>query len=251
MGPAAMKVALFITCVNDGLFPDTPRAVVEVLERLGHEVVFPTEQTCCGQMHLNAGYRPEGLHLAQRFRQVFSDYDVIVSPSASCVGTVRELYGDSARAINDAVLEEELEDIASRVYEFSEFFTNVLKVDDVGARFTHRVAYHPTCHSLRVLGMNEGPKNLLRHVEGLELVEVPNEDSCCGFGGMFAIKNAATSSAMGDDKLTSVSSTGAEVLCALDNSCLTHIGGLSSRQDSKLRIMHLAEILAAQEPTRV
>jgi L-lactate dehydrogenase complex protein LldE len=247
-----MKVALFITCVNDGLFPNTPRAVVEVLERLGHEVVFPTDQTCCGQLHLNAGYRQEGLHLAQRFRQVFSDYDVIVSPSASCVGTVRDLYATSARSLGDAALAEELEEVAKRTYEFSEFLTDVLKVTDVGASFPHTVAYHPTCHSLRVLGLDEAPKELLRHVHGLTLLPIRDEDECCGFGGMFSIKNSDTSVAMGRDKLSRIRATGAEVLCALDNSCLTHIGGLSSRAHSSLKIMHVAEILASREElTRV
>jgi L-lactate dehydrogenase complex protein LldE len=247
-----MKVAIFITCVNDGLFPSTPRAVVEVLERLGHEVVFPTDQTCCGQMHLNAGYRQEGLHLAQRFRQVFSDYDVIVSPSASCVGTVRELYATSARSLGDDALADELEEVAKRTYEFSEFLTDVLKVTDVGASFPHTVTYHPTCHSLRVLGLDEAPKELLRHVQGLTLLSIRDEDKCCGFGGMFAIKNSDTSVAMGQDKLSRIRATGAEVLCALDNSCLTHIGGLSSRAHSSLKIMHVAEILASREElTRV
>lgn len=242
-----MKVALFVTCVNDGLFPETPKAVVQVLERLGHDVVFPTEQTCCGQLHLNAGYRQEGLHLAQRFRQVFNDYDVIVSPSASCVGTVRELYRDSARALGDDALESDLAQIASRVFEFSEFLTDVLKVSDVGASYSHRVAYHPTCHALRVLDIREGPKELLENVRGLRLVQIPEEESCCGFGGVFALKNSDTSMAMGSDKLSRISSTGAEVLCALDNSCLTHLGGISSRNKTGLRVMHLAEILASQE----
>lgn len=242
-----MKVALFITCVNDGLFPNTPQAVVEVLERLGHEVVFPTDQTCCGQMHLNAGYRQEGLHLAQRFREVFADFDVIVSPSASCVGTVRELYATSARSLGDEALAADLEDVGRRTYEFSEFLTNVLKVTDVGASFPHTVAYHPTCHSLRVLGLDEAPKTLLRHVGGLTLVPIKDEDACCGFGGMFALKNSDTSVAMGQDKLSRIRASGAEVLCALDNSCLTHIGGLSSRARTKLRIMHVAEILAQRD----
>jgi L-lactate dehydrogenase complex protein LldE len=242
-----MKVALFITCVNDGLFPNTPQAVVEVLERLGHEIVFPTQQTCCGQMHLNAGYRQEGLHLAQRFREVFSGYDVIVSPSASCVGTVRDLYATSARSLGDEKLAVELEEVGRRTYEFSEFLTDVLKVVDVGASFHHTVAYHPTCHSLRVLGLDEAPKTLLRHVEGLELVTIPEEDACCGFGGMFSLKNSDTSVVMGQDKLSHIRATGAEVLCSLDNSCLTHIGGLSSRAKTGIQMMHVAEILASHE----
>ena len=242
-----MKVALFITCVNDGLFPNTPQAVVEVLERLGHQIVFPTQQTCCGQMHLNAGYRQEGLHLAQRFREVFSDYDVIVSPSASCVSTVRDLYATSARSLGDETLADDLEEVGRRTYEFSEFLTNVLRVTDVGASFHHTVAYHPTCHSLRVLGLDEAPKTLLRHVRGLELVAIPQEDACCGFGGMFSIKNSDTSVAMGRDKLAHIRATGAEVLCALDNSCLTHIGGLSSRAKTGIKMMHVAEILASRD----
>ncbi len=242
-----MRVALFITCVNDGLFPDTPRAVVDVLERLGHEVVFPTQQTCCGQMHLNAGYRQEGLHLAQRFRQVFSDYDVIVSPSASCVGTVRELYASSARSLGEEALADDLEEVARRTFEFSEFLTTVLGVTDVGASFPHTVAYHPTCHSLRVLGLDEAPKTLLRNVRGLDLVAIPEENACCGFGGMFSIKNADTSVAMGKDKLAHVRATGADVVCALDNSCLTHLGGLSSRARTGITMMHVAEILARRD----
>ncbi|NNN08132.1 MAG: (Fe-S)-binding protein [Acidimicrobiaceae bacterium] len=242
-----MKVALFITCVNDGLFPNTPQAVVQVLEQLGHDVIFPTQQTCCGQMHLNAGYRQEGLHLAERFRAVFSDYDVIVSPSASCVGTVRDLYASSARSLGNEPLALELEEVGRRTYEFSEFLAQVLKVTDVGASFHHTVAYHPTCHSLRVLGLDEAPKMLLRHVQGLELVTIPEEDACCGFGGMFSIKNSDTSVAMGRDKLARIRSTGADVLCALDNSCLTHIGGLSSRAKTGIKMMHVAEILASRE----
>jgi L-lactate dehydrogenase complex protein LldE len=242
-----VRVALFITCVNDGFFPETPRAVVQVLERLGHEVVFPTEQTCCGQMHLNAGYRREGLQLARRFFQVFDGYDAIVSPSASCVGTVRELYRDSAHAEGDSALEGDLVEISKRVYEFSEFLTDIIGVTDVGASFSHRVAYHPTCHSLRVLGRGEAPKTLLENVKGLELVTIPQEDGCCGFGGLFSMKNAETSVAIGEDKLAAIRTTGAEVLCALDNSCLTHLGGLASRDHAGLRVMHLAEILASVE----
>jgi L-lactate dehydrogenase complex protein LldE len=246
-GDYEVKVALFLTCVNDGLFPNTGRAVVEVLESLGHEVVFPTEQTCCGQLHLNAGYQREGLHVAQQFRRVFDPYDFIVSPSASCVGTVRESYRNAARAIGDPRLEADVSELAGRVYEFSEFLTDVLRVTDVGARFPHRVAYHPTCHSLRTLGLKEGPNDLLRAVKDLELVDFKGSDQCCGFGGMFALKNAATSVAIGVDKVTSVENAGAEVLCALDNSCLTHIGGVASHERSPLRTMHLAEILAARE----
>jgi L-lactate dehydrogenase complex protein LldE len=241
-----MKVALFLSCVNDGLFPNTGQSVVEVLERLGHHVSFPTAQTCCGQMHFNSGYREEGLRLAQHFRDVFETCDVVVSPSASCVGAVRELYAGAARATGQHALEKEFEELRTRVYEFSEFLTQVAGVTDVGARFPHRVAYHPTCHSLRVLGLHDGPRTLLAHVRDLELVDFVGEDECCGFGGMFALKNAEVSVAIGTDKFNHVHASNAEVLCALDNSCLTHIGGIASRQGAGLRTMHLAEILASQ-----
>jgi L-lactate dehydrogenase complex protein LldE len=242
-----LKAALFLTCINDGLYPATGIAVVEVLESLGHTVIFPPNQTCCGQMHLNSGYRPEGLHVAKHFRNVFDRFDVVVSPSASCVGTVRETYADAARSIGDWRLAADLEALSKRVYEFSEFLTEVLNVTDVGASFRHRVAYHPTCHSLRVLGITNGPRKLLDNVRGLELVEIPNADQCCGFGGTFAVKNAATSVAIGVDKVKQAHSSSAEVLCALDNSCLTHIGGIASRNDVTMRVMHLAEILAKHE----
>jgi L-lactate dehydrogenase complex protein LldE len=242
-----VKIALFLTCVNDGLFPTTGQAVVEVLESLGHEVVFPTAQTCCGQLHLNAGYQREGLHVAEQFRRVFEPYEAIVSPSASCVGTVRESYVNAARAVGDPRLEADVRSLGERVYEFSEFLTDVLRVTDVGASFPHRVAYHPTCHSLRVLGLGDGPRNLLRSVKDLVLVDFEGPDQCCGFGGMFALKNAATSVAIGLDKVAKVENAGADVLCALDNSCLTHVGGVAAHEGSPLRTMHLAEILAARE----
>jgi L-lactate dehydrogenase complex protein LldE len=242
-----LKVGLFLTCINDGLYPGTGIAVVNVLESLGHTVIFPTQQTCCGQMHLNSGYRREGLHAAEHFRNVFGSFDAIVSPSASCVGTVRATYADAARAVGDPSLASDLEDLSKRVFEFSEFLTNVLDLTDVGASFPHRVAYHPTCHSLRVLGIKNGPRVLLNNVRGLEYVDIPNADECCGFGGTFALKNAATSVAIGIDKVKHAQSSSVEVLCALDNSCLTHIGGIASRKDISLRTMHLAEILASHE----
>jgi L-lactate dehydrogenase complex protein LldE len=242
-----VKVALFLTCINDGLYPATGIAAVEVLESLGHTVVFPTNQTCCGQMHLNSGYRLEGLHVAKHFLNVFDSYDVVVSPSASCVGTVRDSCADAARSIGDLKLAAEIEALSKRVYEFSEFLTEVLNVTDVGASFRHRVAYHPTCHSLSVLGITNGPRKLLNSVRGLEFVEISNSDQCCGFGGTFAVKNAATSVAIGVDKVNQAQSSSAEVLCALDNSCLTHIGGIASRSEVPMRVMHLAEILAKHE----
>lgn len=224
-----MRVALFITCIGDALFPEAGRATVDVLERLGHTVSFPAEQTCCGQMHANSGYSSDASALARRFERVFDGHDTIVAPSASCVGHVRAACPE----------------LAARVFELSEFLVDELGTVDVGARFPHRVVYHPTCHSLRITKVGDAPLELLRHVAELELVHQERADECCGFGGTFAIKNAATSTAMMDDKCGELERTGAEVCVALDGSCLLQIGGGLSRRGSKLRTMHLAEVLAA------
>lgn len=241
-----MRIALFITCFNDTLSPATGRAVVTLLERLGCAVEFPDEQTCCGQMHFNTGYRRECVPLVRRFSEVFADYDAVVSPSGSCTAMVREHHGRVARAAADAGLSEAVRDTAP-VYELSEFLVDVLGVTDVGAYFPHRVTYHPTCHSLRALGVGDRPLALLRAVRGIDLVELPAADQCCGFGGTFALKNADTSVAMCADKVRHVLDTGAEVLCAGDNSCLMHIGGTLSRLRAGVRTLHLAEILASTE----
>jgi L-lactate dehydrogenase complex protein LldE len=242
-----VRVALFITCVNDTLFPETGRATVTLLERLGHEVAFPLEQTCCGQMHANSGYGAEALPLAERFVRIFGDpsYDAVVTPSGSCAAMVHEQYAALAREAGDLRLLAEVEQLAPRVFELTQFVADELGVDDVGATFPHRVTYHPACHSLRALGIGDAPLRLLRNVRGIELVELPEAETCCGFGGTFAVKNADTSIAMLADKLGAVGSTGAEVVCAADNSCLLHIGGGLSRARRDVRAMHVAEILAA------
>jgi L-lactate dehydrogenase complex protein LldE len=228
-----VRIALFVTCLGDTLYPEAAQATVQVLERLGHEVVFPEEQTCCGQMHLNSGYRDEAAALARRFLDVFADYDVVVSPSSSCVGTVRELYPELVGSTHP------------EVYELSELLVHKLGVTDVGATFPHTVTYHPTCHSLRVTRVGDAPLELLRNVRGLELVELPRADECCGFGGTFSVKNAETSTAMLADKCASVVASGAEICTAVDGSCLMQIGGGLSRNDTGVRALHLAEILAA------
>lgn len=239
-----MRISLFVTCLTDTLAPETGKAVVRVLERLGHEVEFRREQTCCGQMHLNTGYRDEALELARRFVRVFRGAEVIVAPSASCVGTVRELY--PALAQGDAAFAREVEALAARVLELSELLVGRLGVEDVGATFPLRVTYHPTCHSLRMLRVGDSPLRLLRAVRGLELVDLPEASECCGFGGTFAVKNADTSAAILADKVRSIVDTGADVCAAADNSCLLHIGGALSRSGSGVRTAHLAEILAAE-----
>ena len=237
-----MRVSLFVTCLTDTVAPETGVAVVRVLERLGHEVVFRRDQTCCGQMHLNTGYRDDARTLARRFVEIFRDDDVVVAPSASCVGTVREFY--PALLADDPQLAREIETLAPRVLELSELLVGRLGIIDVGASFPHRTTYHPTCHSLRVLRVGDAPYRLLAAVRGLELVDLPAASECCGFGGTFAVKNADTSSAILADKVGSILDTRAEVCTSLDNSCLMHIGGALSRLRSGVRTAHLAEVLA-------
>jgi L-lactate dehydrogenase complex protein LldE len=240
-----MRIALFITCIGDTLFPEAGRATVQVLEQLGHEVAFPEEQTCCGQMHVNSGYREDGLALARRFVRIFEPFEAVVSPSSSCVGNVREVFRALAREARDDELAVRFAALGQRVFELSELLVHHLGVEDVGATFKHRVAYHPTCHSLRVTRVGDAPLRLLRAVRGLELVPVRNPDECCGFGGTFSLKNAETSSAMLDDKCRSIVESRAEFCTALDGSCLLQIGGGLSRRHADVRPIHLAEILAS------
>jgi L-lactate dehydrogenase complex protein LldE len=240
-----VRIALFVTCLADTLFPDVGRATVTLLERLGHQVVFPQAQTCCGQMHVNTGYQREALPLVRRFVEVFESSDVVVIPSGSCAGSVRHQHAMVARRFGDERLARRAQAVAGRTFELSELLTDVLGVEDVGAYYPHRVTYHPTCHSLRVLRVADKPLRLLRNVAGLDLVELPDADVCCGFGGTFAVKNADTSTAMLADKMRSVLDTRAEVVTAGDSSCLMHIGGGLSRLRAGVRTVHLAEILAS------
>ena len=240
-----MRVALFITCLADAMFPEVGKATVRVLERLGQVVEFPAEQTCCGQMHVNTGYQKQALPLVERFVEVFSQYEAIVAPSGSCVGSVRHQHSMIARRFGSPELVQHVDAVAAKTYELSEFLVDVLGVTDVGAYFPHRVTYHPTCHSLRMLRVGDKPITLLRAVDALELVELPAADQCCGFGGTFAIKNSDTSTAMLADKMRNVLDTGAEICTAGDSSCLMHIGGGLSRIRAGSKTLHLAQILAA------
>jgi L-lactate dehydrogenase complex protein LldE len=219
-----MRVGLFITCVNDLMFPRTGRAAVSILERLGVRVEFPEAQTCCGQMHGNSGYRSKAEPLLARFGEVFGGFDAVVAPSGSCVAFLREAHDN--------------------VYELSEFLVDVLETEDVGGVFPHRVTYHPTCHGLRLLHLGDKPLRLLAHVEGIELLPLEKAPECCGFGGTFSVKNSDVSSAMLADKCQAICDTGADFVAAADNSCLTHIGGGLSRRNGP-RAIHYAEILAA------
>ncbi|MFS4103152.1 (Fe-S)-binding protein [Streptomyces sp. PD-S100-1] len=242
-----MRVALFITCFNDALFPRTGQAVVRLLQRLGHTVEFPAAQACCGQMHFNTGYRPHTLPMVQRFAETFAPYDAVVTPSGSCAGMVRHHHRKVAAQYGDAPLLHAVEGVAPKVHELSEFLVDVLGVTDVGAYFPHRVTYHPTCHTLRMLRVADQPLQLLRAVRGIDLVELPEATSCCGFGGTFALKNSDTSSAMLADKMRHIQHTGSEYVTAGDNSCLMHIGGGLSRLKTGIGALHLAEILASRE----
>jgi L-lactate dehydrogenase complex protein LldE len=243
-----MRASLFVTCLADTMFPGVGRATVTLLRRLGVEVEFPIEQTCCGQMHVNTGYANEAVGLARRFVHAFGDAEVIVAPSASCVGTVREEYPRLAAMAGDPGLERAVAEIVPRTCELTELLVDRLGVTDVGAVFPHTVTYHPTCHSLRALGLGARPMQLLRGVRGLELLELPRATECCGFGGTFAVKNADTSLAIAADKVQAILATGAEFCVAVDSSCLMHIGGVLDRRRPVPRgtvsTIHLAEVLA-------
>lgn len=246
-----MRIALFVTCLGDVLFPDVGKATVTVLERLGHEVAFPAAQTCCGQMHTNTGYQGDAVGLVRHHVDVFEaaladGCEAIVAPSGSCAGSVRHQHAEVARRAGDEDLAVRAEAVAAQTYELSELLVDVLGVTDVGASYPHRVTYHPTCHSLRLLRVGDRPLQLLRAVRGIDLVELPAADTCCGFGGTFSIKNADTSTAMLADKMSSVLATRAEVVTAGDSSCLMHIGGGLSRLKTGVKPVHLAQILAGE-----
>lgn len=244
---AVLRVSLFITCYNDTLFPETGKAVVRVLERLGHTVEFPAGQTCCGQMHWNTGYQAEALPLLERFVDQFQGAEAVVCPSTSCVGMMRDHYPMMAEQIGDAKLIAAVAELVPKVFEFSEFLTRRLGLEDVGAYYPHRVTYHASCHGLRNLALGDGPMRLLKAVRGIDLVEIAGLEQCCGFGGTFAVKNAEVSSAMLAEKTTAILNTKAEACTACDNSCLMHIQGALHRQRTGVKTLHLAEILAGEQ----
>jgi L-lactate dehydrogenase complex protein LldE len=241
-----MRLALFATCLIDALFPEAGKATVRILERLGQRPEFPLEQTCCGQMHTNSGYFEPAL--VRRYVDTFEAYDAIVTPSASCAGAIRHQHAMIAKQAGDDALAARAQQTAGKTYELSQFLIDVLHTEDVGAYFPHRVTYHPTCHSLRMLHIGDRPQRLLNNVRGIDLVELPRNEECCGFGGTFSIKNPDVSAAMLADKMESVIESGAEILCAGDRSCLMHIGGGLDRIRAGIKTMHLAEILASTDP---
>jgi L-lactate dehydrogenase complex protein LldE len=240
-----MRVSLFVTCLVDQLWPTVGTSTVAVLRRAGCEVVFDERQTCCGQPAFNTGYRAEARGLAQRFIEIFeNDSDAVVSPSGSCTAMVHhfhELFPDDERWRRRA------EALAARTYELSAFLVNVLGVEDVGASFDGRVTWHDACHGLRDLNVQSEPRRLLRGVRGAEFVELPNADSCCGFGGTFSVKYPEISIAILDQKIEAIEKAGVRAVVSGDASCLMQIGGRLSRNHSSVRVMHLAELLAARE----
>lgn len=242
-----MRVSLFITCYNDTLFPETGRAVVRLLERLGVDVEFRAAQTCCGQMHANTGFRQEAFCQAKQFVRLYHDAEAVVIPSSSCVAMIRDQYPGLFEELRDENLRTQFHSLLPRVLELSEFLIDKVGVEDVGAYFPHRVTYHASCHGLRGLHLGDRPFRLLSKVRGLELVPLENLDRCCGFGGTFSVKNAEVSSAMLTTKLQDVLATRAEYCTALDNSCLMHIGGALHREFAAMRTIHMAQILASTE----
>ncbi len=239
------RVALFITCLGDQFFPQVGECVVELLRRLGVEVTFNPAQTCCGQPAFNTGYRPEARQVAARVLDLFDDAEYVVAPSGSCTTMVRvfypELFADDPKRLKKA------EQLRERFFEFSEFLVKVLKVEDVGACFHGRVAYHDSCHLLRELGISEEPRKLIRAVRGIELVEIQDYQLCCGFGGTFSVKFPEVSVAMGEDKLRAATEAGAEFIVANDSGCLMHLAGLIHRLGLPIQTLHFAELLAKQE----
>jgi L-lactate dehydrogenase complex protein LldE len=244
---SAMMISLFVACYNDALFPETGKAVVTVLERLGHTVEFRAAQTCCGQMHFNSGYHDDALKLMRHFLEVFEGAEIICVPSSSCVAMIRDHFPKMVAETRNPNLIRGVEEILPRVFEFSELLVDKLGVTDLGAFFPYSVTLHTPCHSLRSLHIGDKPQQLLQRVRGLSLSALANSDECCGFGGTFAVKNADVSAAMLSDKVSCIVDGGAKVCAATDNSCLLHIGGMLSRQRTGVRCMHIAEILASTE----
>lgn len=241
------QVALFIPCFVDQLSPQVGLDAARVLRRIGYEVDFPDAQTCCGQPAFNTGYWQEARPLAERFVEVFSGAEAVVCPSGSCTTMVRKFYPE---LLAGSPLAGRAQELAQKTFEFSEFLVRVAGVRDVGASFPHRVTFHDSCHALRELGLKQEPRELLRQVRGLELVEMGSSEECCGFGGTFATKFAMISSAMGTTKCAAIEESGAEYVTALDSSCLLHVEGVLRRRKAGARAIHLASILAQKEEAR-
>lgn len=246
-----MKIALFSTCIVDAMYPKVALATVRVLERLGHQVVFPPGQGCCSQMHVNSGYFDDALPVVRNHVKAFTavDYDVAVAPSGSCVASLGHQQPMIARAGGDEKLAEAAGEVAANTYELAQLLTDVLGVTDaatqLGSWFPHTVTYHPSCHGMRLLRLGDRQKNLLQTVGDIDFRELPDAEECCGFGGTFSFKNPDVSAAMAEEKIGNIEKTGADLCSGGDASCLMHLGGALARRKSPVRTLHLAEILAA------
>ena len=242
-----MRIALFSTCIGDAMFPDVHKATALILSRLGHEVVFPEAQTCCGQMHFNTGYQKESLGMIRTYADAFADpsIDYVVSASGSCVGAVREQHVRLAQRHGKAADVDGAKQAAAKTYDLPEFLVDIAGVTNVGAYFPHKVTYHSSCHGLRFLKLGSKPYQLLEQVEGIDLVPLQNVEECCGFGGTFSLKNPEVSASMVKDKVRHIKDTGAEFVTGGDSSCLMNIVGNLSREKTGIRAIHLAEILAS------
>ncbi|MCF8563217.1 (Fe-S)-binding protein [Alicyclobacillus tolerans] len=236
-----MRVSLFITCVADSLYPEVGESVVRILQRYGVDVDFPMEQTCCGQPSFNSGYWDETIQLAKNWLDAFKDSEYVVTPSGSCAGMVVHNYLELLK--DDAHYRPIAEKLVARTYEFTQFLVDVLGVTDLGAKTSQRVTFHPSCHCSRFLGVTEQPKQLLQAVEGIDLVELPDADICCGFGGTFSVKMSELSSAMADEKVENVEKTQADVLVSTDLGCLMNISGRMRREDKTVEVKHIAQFL--------
>lgn len=239
-----IRVSLFITCLVDQFFPDVGMSAVSVLRKLGVDVDFPAAQTCCGQPAFNSGFTTEARELAKRFIAIFEKSEFVVAPSGSCTSMVRVFYPELLK--DEPEWQKRAESLASRTYELTEFLVNVLGVEDVGASFEGKVALHQSCHLLRELNVRTEPQRLLKAIKGIDLVDLERSDTCCGFGGLFAIKYPHISGSILQDKLDCIKKSGGDVVVACDVSCLMHIGGGLSRQGERTRTMHIAELLASE-----
>ncbi len=237
-----MKVQLFIPCFVDQLYPQTAFNMVKVLEKACCDVAYNTNQTCCGQPAFNAGYWDEARDVATKFLKDFDGIDYIVAPSASCVGFVRNYY---SKLFENSSLHNTVKDLGKRIYEFSEFLTEVLKIENYGAELNGKATYHDSCAALRECKIKEGPRTLLNHVKGLELVEMNDVETCCGFGGTFAVKFEAISEGMADQKLKNALETGAEYIISTDLSCLMQLEGFIRGKQLPIKTMHIADVLAS------
>lgn len=242
MGSA--NVTLFIQCLVDAVWPHVGEAMAAVLERLGLDPDCPDDHTCCGQPAFNSGYTREARVAARRFIEIFEPAGAIVSPSGSCVHMVRHHYPDLFR--DEPEWRRRAQAVGARTFELTEYLVDVLKVEDLGARYDGRVTYHDSCHLLRGIGVREQPRRLLRRVAGLELVEMKDSDYCCGFGGAFAVKYPDISGAMVSDKVDKIVASGADTVVGCDTGCLLNIAGAASRRGLALKTLHIAEVLAGR-----